>query len=143
MGNNEVKLIGNVGAEPKMYQKDGKQAVCTFSVATNERYKKQDGEQVEHTEWHSIVAFGPSAEYCNNLLKKGSHVLLEGALRTDEYVTEQQEKRKRTQIVLKKIYRLNDKSINNYGGGDSKEPPRTTEAEHSTMFDMDLDEFEF
>lgn len=59
------------------------QAVTNFSVATNRRYSTSDGQQVEETTWYRISAWGRQAETCNQYLRSGSRVLVEGRLKPD------------------------------------------------------------
>ena len=56
--------------------------MANFSVATKARFKDQNGEQQERTEWHRVVAFGKLADNCQRLLSKGRQVCIEGRLRT-------------------------------------------------------------
>jgi single-strand DNA-binding protein len=93
---NKAILIGNLGADPEVrYAQNGK-AVANFSVATSERWKGQDGQMKESSEWHRIVAWDKLAENCKEYLRKGSKVYVEGKLQTrkwqkdgvDQYTTE-------------------------------------------------------
>lgn len=79
---NKVILIGNLGRDPELSYTAGGVAVARFSVATNERWKDQEGNMQERTEWHNIIAWRKLAEICGQYLKKGSKVYLEGKLQT-------------------------------------------------------------
>jgi single-strand DNA-binding protein len=79
---NKVTLIGNLGKDPELSYTASGVAVAKFSIATNERWKDQDGNPQERTEWHNIVAWRKLAEICGQYLKKGSKVYLEGKLQT-------------------------------------------------------------
>ena len=59
------------------------QAVTNFSVATNRRYTGSDGQRVDETTWFRISAWGRQAETCNQYLRRGSRVLIEGRLNPD------------------------------------------------------------
>jgi single-strand DNA-binding protein len=77
-------IAGNVGKDPEMrYMPDGK-AVTSFSVATNRQYTGSNGEQVKETIWFRITTWGKTAEVCNQYVKKGSKVLVEGRLVADK-----------------------------------------------------------
>jgi single-strand DNA-binding protein len=77
-------IAGNVGKDPEMrYMPDGK-AVTSFSVATNRQYTGSNGEQVKETTWFRITTWGKTAEVCNQYVKKGSKVLVEGRLVADK-----------------------------------------------------------
>src|SRR5438105_1661541 len=79
---NKATLIGNLGKDPELSYTASGVAVAKFSIATNERWKDQDGNPQERTEWHNIVAWRKLAEICGQYLKKGSKVYLEGKLQT-------------------------------------------------------------
>jgi len=79
---NKVLLIGNLGKDPELSYTASGIAVAKFSIATNERWKDNDGNFQERTEWHNIVAWRKLAEICGQYLKKGSKVYLEGKLQT-------------------------------------------------------------
>jgi single-strand DNA-binding protein len=76
-------LVGNVGKDPEMRYTPSGQAVTSFSVATNRQYTANNGEQVKETIWFRVSAWGKQAEVCNQYLKKGSKVLVEGRLTPD------------------------------------------------------------
>lgn len=77
-------IVGNVGRDPEMRYTPSGQAVTSFSVATNRRYTSSNGEQVNETIWFRVSAWGKQAEICNQFLKKGSRVLIEGRLTPDK-----------------------------------------------------------
>lgn len=79
---NKASLIGNLGKDPELSYTPSGVAVAKFSIATNERWKDQEGNVQERTEWHNIVAWRKLAEICGQYLKKGSKVYLEGKLQT-------------------------------------------------------------
>ena len=60
-------------------------AVATFSIATSDSYKDKDGNEVDTTQWHNIVAWRKLAEICGEWLKKGKKVYIEGKLQTRSY----------------------------------------------------------
>ncbi len=77
-------IVGNVGRDPEMRYTPSGQAVTSFSVASNRRYTSSNGEQVNETIWFRVSAWGKQAEICNQYLKKGSRVLIEGRLTPDK-----------------------------------------------------------
>ncbi len=79
---NKVLLIGNLGKDPELSYTASGVAIAKFSVATSERWKDQDGNNQERTEWHNIIAWRKLAEICGQYLKKGSKIYLEGRLQT-------------------------------------------------------------
>jgi single-strand DNA-binding protein len=78
-----IILVGNLGRDPEMRYTPGGQAVTNFSVATSRQYTASDGNLVKETIWFRISTWGKLAETCNNYLKKGSKVLVEGRLNPD------------------------------------------------------------
>jgi single-strand DNA-binding protein len=79
----KVIIIGNLGRDPEMRYLPSGQAVTSFSVATSNKYTGQDGQAVDETTWFRVSVFGKQAENCNQYLKKGRSVLVEGRLRPD------------------------------------------------------------
>ena len=76
-------LVGNVGRDPEMRYTPSGQPVTSFSVATNRQYTNNNGESVKETVWFRVSAWGKTGEVCNQYLKKGSKVLVEGRLTAD------------------------------------------------------------
>jgi single-strand DNA-binding protein len=82
---NRVQLIGRLGRDPEgKFTPTGKKVVH-FSVAISNRWKSKEGETKEYTEWVNIEVWGRLGEVCQEYLKKGSLVFLEGRLKTDKY----------------------------------------------------------
>ena len=77
-------IVGNVGKDPEMRYTPSGQAVTSFSVATNRQYTASNGEQVKETIWFRVSAWGKQAEVCNQYLRKGAKVLIEGRLTPDK-----------------------------------------------------------
>src|SRR5215211_2021065 len=108
---NKVQLIGNVGRDPEMKYLAGGEAVTTFSLATNRRWRGQDGQAHEQTEWHAVVAWRKLAEQCGEYLERGRQVYVEGRLQTrtwDDAATGQ--KRYRTEIVAEQLILLDSRA---------------------------------
>jgi len=78
-----IILAGNLGKDPEMRYTPSGQAVTSFSVATNRQYTNNNGETVKETMWFRVSVWGKMAEVCNQYLKKGSKVLVEGRLTAD------------------------------------------------------------
>ncbi|MCP4138933.1 MAG: single-stranded DNA-binding protein [Chloroflexi bacterium] len=102
---NRVQIIGRLGQDPDArYTPTGKQVV-KFSVAVSNRWKK-DGDVKEYTEWVNIEAWGRLAEVCNEYLRKGSLVFIEGRLKTDKYVDDTNTTRYFTKVVIQQMQML-------------------------------------
>lgn len=78
-----VIIVGNVGRDAEMRYTPSGAAVASFSVATNRQYTASSGEQVKETIWFRVSAWGKQAEVCNQYVKKGMKVLVEGRLTAD------------------------------------------------------------
>lgn len=99
---NEVRLRGNLGADPELRMTAGGQAVLKLRIATHESFTK-DGRQEKRTAWHRVVAWGRLAEDLGRLLMKGSRVTVEGRLSTSSYTNREGQKVWTTEIVARKI----------------------------------------
>lgn len=98
---NRVILSGSLGRDPEIRYINSGTAKASLSVATSERYKKDDQWQ-ERTEWHSVIVWGKQAENVGTYLKKGSRVLIEGRIQSRDYEKDGQ-KRKITEIVADRV----------------------------------------
>ena len=78
-----IIIVGNLGKDPEMRYTPSGQAVTSFSVATSRQYTGQNGQKVKETIWFRVSAWGKQAETCNQYLRKGSKVLVEGRLTPD------------------------------------------------------------
>ncbi len=79
-----IVLVGNLGRDPEMRYTPQGTPVTTFSMATSRKYTTADGQLKEETQWFRISVFGKQAETVNQYLTKGSKVLVEGSLTSDE-----------------------------------------------------------
>lgn len=77
-------ILGNLGKDPEMRYTPSGQAVCSFSVASTRKYTSSNGEQVKETIWFRVQTWGKLAEVCNQYLKKGGLVYVEGRLIPDK-----------------------------------------------------------
>jgi len=98
--NNTVRLIGNLGYDPEVREVAKGRKVARISVATHESYTNQEGEKVTDTQWHTVVAWGRTAEMVQRLLRKGAPIALEGRLVHRSYTGKEGIKRYVTEIVL-------------------------------------------
>lgn len=123
---NRVMLIGNLGKDPELRYTTSGVAVATFSLATNESWKDQDGNLQERTEWHNIVAWKKLAEICGEWLKKGKKIYVEGRIQTRSYDDKNTGAKKyMTEIVADNIIMLDSKGA---GEGSSASPSAASEA---------------
>ncbi|MFW6131756.1 MAG: single-stranded DNA-binding protein [Candidatus Aminicenantaceae bacterium] len=102
---NKVILIGHLGQDPELrYLPQTERAVARFSLATNERfYNKKTNENDSRVEWHRIVAWGKTAEFCEKFLNKGKQICLEGKIRSRSWQDKEGNKRYTTEIETNTI----------------------------------------
>jgi single-strand DNA-binding protein len=78
-----IIIVGNLGRDPEMRYTPSGQAVTNFSLATSRNYTDSSGQQVKETIWFRVATWGKLAETCNQYLKSGKKVLVEGRLVPD------------------------------------------------------------
>ncbi len=118
---NKVQLIGNVGQTPEMTILDSGKTVIRFSLATNEYYKTGEGEKVQKTEWHNLIAWNKTAELIEQLVTKGKEVAIEGKLTSHSYEDKEGVRRYVTEVVVNEFLLLGAKDDQNEKE-DIKEP---------------------
>ena len=79
----KIILVGNLGRDPEPRYTPSGTFICNFSMATSEKWTGQDGNAQERTIWWRVAVFGKTGEACNQYLKKGSKVLVEGRMNAD------------------------------------------------------------
>lgn len=104
---NKVIFIGRMGADPEV-KLAGSTKVARLRVATTEKWKTQDGEEKEKTDWHTIVAWRKLAEIAEKYIRKGTQVYVEGSLHYSEY-TKDGEKRFSPEITADVLWGLDSK----------------------------------
>ena len=114
---NKCILIGNLGKDAEIRATGGGTTIANLRLATTDRRKGTDGEWQDHTEWHSVVAFGKTAEIMEKWGKKGKMLYVEGRLQTREYTDKEGNKRWSTEVVANEIRLL--------GGTKGDEAPAT------------------
>lgn len=121
-GVNKAILVGNLGRDPELRQTPNGQSVVNFTLATSETWTDKSGERVERTEWHRIVAWGRTAEMCNQYLSKGRTVYVEGRIQTREWEDKDGNKRYTTEINANTVNFIGPRTDGG-GGGSASGPP--------------------
>ena len=106
---NRVQLIGRLGRDPESKFTPTGKRVVHFSVAVSNHWKDREGEMRESTEWVNVEAWERLGETCQEYLRKGSLVYLEGRLRTDRYEN-QGDTRYYTKVVAQAVQFLDNRS---------------------------------
>ncbi|MDA9789384.1 single-stranded DNA-binding protein [Amylibacter sp.] len=122
---NKVMIIGNLGRDPEVRSFPNGGKVCNLTVATSERWRdKSSGENREKTEWHRVSIFSEGlVRVCEQYLKKGSKVFVEGQLQTRKWQDQSGADRYSTEVVLQgfngTLTMLDGRDGGGSGGGNS------------------------
>ncbi len=97
---NKVILVGNITRDPEMKQTTNGQSIVTFGLATNREWVTSKGEKQSLAEYHNLVAWGKLAEICDQYLKKGKLIYVEGYLKTRSWDSPEGAKIFKTEVVI-------------------------------------------
>lgn len=100
---NSVRLIGNVGAEPKVKELANGRKVAQVSLATTEKRKDVSGKFVDYTDWHNLVFWGKQADVVASYVSKGVKLAIEGKLSHRDYTAADGQKRYITEVVVNEM----------------------------------------
>ncbi len=132
MSVNKVILIGRLGKDPELRFTTNGDPVCSFSVATSERYKDKSGEKQEKTEWHNLVVWGKLGEVMAEHLRKGDEAFFEGKIQTRKWQDKEGVDRYTTEIVVHSFSFVGSKregdGSQNQQTGSSAQPARQAPA---------------
>lgn len=103
---NKVQLIGNLGQDPEIVTLENGSKLAKFTIATNDFYKNAQGEKVEDTQWHNVVAWDKLADIAENYLAKGKQIAIEGKLTHRSYETKEGEKKYFTEVRVNELLML-------------------------------------
>ena len=135
-GVNKVMLIGNLGQDPELNYTGSGTAVCNLRLATDESYTNRDGELVERTEWHDIVAWERLAEVCDEYLVKGSRIYCEGSLQTSTWEDRDGNTRYSTEIKMRNMMMLGGEEGGRGGGRGSRDGMDQQRPERTDDYDQ-------
>jgi|tagenome__1003787_1003787.scaffolds.fasta_scaffold20871043_2 single-strand DNA-binding protein len=151
-GLNKVLLIGNLGKDPEMKYTPQGTPITNFSMAVSRNWKMPDGEWKEETEWFRVIAWQKLAEQCNEYLRKGSKVYIEGRLQTREWQTPEGQTRQIVEVVANEMVILDSRQGGPGGSGgysEDRAPSRAGAAAAPSSagadddFDSDVDDIPF
>ena len=103
---NKAILIGRLGRDPEVRHMPNGEAVCNFSIATDETWKDQSGQRQTKTEWHAITLYRRMAEVAGQYLKKGSLVYIEGRIQSRKYTGKDGTERTAYEIICHEMKML-------------------------------------
>lgn len=117
MSVNKAILVGRLGKDPELRYTPNGRAVASFPMATDRRWKSQDGQQQSETTWHNIVAWGRQAEVINEYMSKGRQLYIEGRISNRSYDDKEGNKRYYSEVVVENFTFLGDRGDSGGGGG--------------------------
>lgn len=103
---NRVQLIGNLGSDPERKDLASGTALVRFPLATNAFYRNKEGEKIQETTWHSLVAWGVLADRLEAALRKGMEVAVSGKIRNRSYDDANGQRRFVSEIIVDDFYRI-------------------------------------
>jgi single-strand DNA-binding protein len=117
-GVNKVFLLGNVGKDPEIRATANGMTIASFTLATADRQKDQQGNWADKTEWHNLVAFQRTAEIVRDYVKKGTQIFVEGKIQTRSWDDKESgQKKYRTEILVNELSLLGGKPGGESSGG--------------------------
>ncbi len=115
-GLNKVLIIGRLGQDPEMRYTPSGRPLTKFQLAANRTWTTADGEKKSETEWFNIVAWGKLAEICNQYLKKGQQVYVEGRLHTRRWQDDDGSNHSSVEVITQEMIMLDGRAA------DGKDP---------------------
>lgn len=107
---NRVQLIGHLGKDVETFEFSGGKKVAKATLATTESYYNKNGDRVENTDWHNLVAWGKTAELMANLGSKGLKIAISGKITNRSYEDKNGVKRSISEVVVDEFMMMNNKS---------------------------------
>jgi single-strand DNA-binding protein len=145
MSVNKAILVGRLGKDPELRYTSNGRAVANFPLATDRRWKSQDGQLQSETTWHNIVVWGRQAEVVNEYMSKGRQLFIEGRISNRSYDDKDGNKRWISEVVVENFTFLGDRGdTGGTGGGPSSgssgpsgdQPPPPPQGEASDDDDL-------
>lgn len=116
MSFNKIIIVGNLGREPELRYTPQGSAVCSFSMATNEKRKDKAGEMQDVTTWFRVTLWNKQAENASKYLNKGSAVYIEGRLRIEEWTDRDGNNRYTLEVQGSEMHFLSGGSRDEFSG---------------------------
>lgn len=147
MSFNKIIIVGNLGKDPELRYTPQGNAVCSFTMATNERRKSASGEMQDQTTWFRVTLWDKKAETASKYLQKGQQVYIEGKLRIEEWTDRDGKVRQSLEVTATDMHFIGSRG--DEGGGrdySTSEAPRSdyqdTRTTSRTTTRDEVDDFE-
>lgn len=142
-GVNKVILVGNVGADPEVRRTQDGRPIANFNLATSESWRdRNSGERREKTEWHKVVVYTEGlAKICEQYVRKGSKLYVEGQLQTRKWQDRDGNDRYTTEVALNgfgAVLQMLDSRDDNGGGSGRRDDRRSDRDESQRREDRGL-----
>lgn len=111
MSINKITLLGRLGQKPELKYTPNGVAVCSFTLATSEKWADKNGQKQERTEWHKIIVWGKLGELCNQYLAQGRQIYLEGSNQTRSWEDKNGQKKSVTEVIAKSVQFLDSSNL--------------------------------
>jgi len=118
---NRVTLIGNLGQDPETKTTESGKKLVHFTLATKDGFKNAEGQRVNETTWHNIIAWNGLADVAGKFLKKGNEVAVEGRIVYRSYEDKKGVTKYITEIVLNDLELLRNGNGKGKGNGKDEE----------------------
>lgn len=134
---NKAQLIGNLGADPEIRSTTSGTRVATLSVATSRNWNDREGQRQEKTEWHRVVCWDKLAEICEQYLKRGDRVYIDGSIEYRQWEGQDGQTKYTTEIRAREMIMLGGSG----DGGSAPAQSRTGAAQTSGAPADDFSDF--
>jgi len=131
---NHVVIVGRLTRDAELKFTNNGTPVCKFSIANNQRRKKED-QWVDEAHFFEVALWGKQAESINQYLKKGKQIGVEGQLRQDRWEQNGQA-RSRVEINASNVQLLGGAPRS--GSGEKTEMPDSPEPAGGDKFEDDI-----
>lgn len=121
---NKVIMLGNVTREIELSYLPNGSAVAKTGLATNRKFKKQDGTQGEEVCFIDVTFFGRTAEIANQYLSRGKKVLVEGRLKLDQWTDQQGVKRSKHSVTVESMEMIDSRGNEEAQGAPQHKQPK-------------------
>ena len=135
---NKVIMLGNITRDIELSYLPNGGAVAKTGLATNRKFKKQDGSQGEEVCFIDVTFFGRTAEIANQYLSKGKKVLVEGRLKLDTWQDQQGQKRSKHTVTVESMEMIDSRVDGESQSAPQPKQPKPQAQNHNDFPDIDI-----